>query len=273
MYNGGSPFHQQGGICMLWKTALYIRVSTQEQALEGYSIDAQTDRLTNYCNARGWVVGKIYKDAGFSGANMERPALKQLISDIKEGREIDCVLVYKLDRLSRSQKDTLCIIEDVFLSHNISFVSMQENFDTAQPFGRAMIGILSVFAQLEREQIRERMNMGRMERAKAGLFHGGGHRPFGYDYIDGKLYVRQEEADAVRDVFSMYLDHVPIRQIQRSLDEKYGRHIHHSTIRSILSRPLYIGLISWGGQTYQGQHEPIVDKENFKEVQNLLNDS
>lgn len=130
---------------MLQKTALYIRVSTQEQALEGYSIDAHTDRLTSYCRAKGWGIGKIYKDAGFSGSNMDRPALQQLLSDIKDGA-IDCVLVYKLDRLSRSQKDTLCIIEDVFLSHNVSFVSMQENFDTSTPFGRAIIGILSVFA-------------------------------------------------------------------------------------------------------------------------------
>lgn len=255
---------------MAQNTAIYIRVSTQEQALEGYSIEAQLNRLTNYCKAKDWEVSKIYKDAGFSGANMERPALQQLISDIKEGQEIDCVLVYKLDRLSRSQKDTLCIIEDVFLSHNVSFVSMQENFDTSTPFGRAMIGILSVFAQLEREQIRERMNMGRMERARSGLFHGGGRRPFGYDYIDGKLLVNQEEAIIVHDVFSMFLDHTPMRQIQRTLQKKYGLNIHHSSIRSMLSRPLYVGLISWDGQTYQGQHEAIIDKESFEKAQKLL---
>lgn len=144
---------------------IYIRVSTQEQANEGYSIDAQRDRLTAYCRSMAWNIYNIYIDGGFSGSNMSRPALSQLLDDIK-GKRVNCVLVYKLDRLSRSQKDTLYIIEDVFLKNGIDFVSLNENFDTSSPFGRAMIGILSVFAQLEREQIKERSMMGRVERAK-----------------------------------------------------------------------------------------------------------
>ena len=143
------------------QVAIYIRVSTQEQAQEGYSVEQQTERLTAYCKAKDWPIVDIYIDPGFSGANIQRPALQRLFSDIKAGK-VDCVLVYKLDRLSRSQKDTLYMIEDVFLAKSVDFVSMQENFDTSTPFGRAMIGILSVFAQLEREQIKERMSMGRM---------------------------------------------------------------------------------------------------------------
>lgn len=129
------------------KAAIYVRVSTQEQAQEGFSIPEQTERLTKYCEAHDWSVGQIYTDPGFSGANTNRPALKSLFKDCERQR-FDIVVVYKLDRLSRSQKDTLYIIEDVFLKNNISFISMNENFDTGSPFGRAMIGILSVFAQL-----------------------------------------------------------------------------------------------------------------------------
>ena len=149
------------------KVAIYVRVSTQEQAVEGYSISEQIDRLTKFCEAHSWKLYKVYTDPGFSGGNMNRPSLQKLFADCTQKR-FDTVLVYKLDRLSRSQKDTLYIIEDLFLTNHVDFISMSENFDTSTPFGRAMIGILSVFAQLEREQIKERMAMGREGRAKQG---------------------------------------------------------------------------------------------------------
>lgn len=256
---------------MLNNVAIYIRVSTQEQALEGYSIDAQTDRLTAYCKAKEWAIHDIYTDAGFSGSNTQRPALQRLINDVEQGR-IDCVLVYKLDRLSRSQKDTLLLIEDVFLKNNVSFVSMNENFDTSTPFGRAMIGILSVFAQLEREQIKERMCMGRAERAKNGLWHGGGYRPVGYDYIDGRLVVNPTEKLLILDAYEMFLDHTPMTRISKVLSQKYGRTIEDYTLRSILTTPLYTGVIVWEGNTYKGRHEPIIDEVTFKRAQVLMND-
>lgn len=253
------------------KVAIYIRVSTQEQAKEGYSIEAQTDRLTAYCKARDWPIADIYSDPGFSGANTQRPALQRLFADIEE-KLVDCVLVYKLDRLSRSQKDTLYMIEDVFLANGIEFVSMQENFDTSSPFGRATIGMLSVFAQLEREQIRERLMMGRTERAKTGLFHGGGFHPFGYDYINGRLVINKANAIIIREVYDLFLDNTPMNRIETILEKKYGRTINHTLIRSILSTPIYTGVITWAGQTYPGQHEPIIDEEDFEQAQELLND-
>lgn len=253
------------------RVAIYIRVSTQEQAQEGYSIEIQTERLTSYCKAKDWAIYDVYTDPGFSGSNTQRPALQKLFADIDAGR-IDCVLVYKLDRLSRSQKDTLYMIEDVFLAHNVDFVSVQENFDTSSSFGRAMIGILSVFAQLEREQIKERMAMGRIGRAQAGFFHGGGYRPFGYDYEDSRLTINPAEAIIVRDVYAMFLAGMPMTRIEEIVHEKYGRHTHHTMIRSILSTPIYIGLVSWAGKTYTGQHEPIIDKETYQRAQLLLND-
>ena len=149
------------------KVAIYVRVSTTNQAEEGYSIDEQKDKLKSYCQIKDWNVYKVYTDGGFSGSNTERPALEKLIKDAKN-KKFDTVLVYKLDRLSRSQKDTLYLIEEVFIKNGIEFLSLQENFDTSTPFGKAMIGLLAVFAQLEREQIKERMQLGKLGRAKSG---------------------------------------------------------------------------------------------------------
>ena len=113
--------------------ALYPRVSTSRQFEDGYSIGEQIDRLTKYCEAKGWTVFKIYTDAGYSGANTDRPALKEMVKAVEDGL-VDIVLVYKLDRLSRSQKDTLSLIEH-FEEHNVGFVSVTESFDTSTPYG------------------------------------------------------------------------------------------------------------------------------------------
>lgn len=154
-------------------TAIYIRVSTEAQREEGYSIEAQTEALTAYCTAKGWKTYELYIDGGYSGSSLERPAIQRLIHDVKNSR-IERVLVYKLDRLSRSQKDTLYLIEDILNPHEVDFISLNESMDTGSPMGRLMLGILSAFAQLERENIRERTRMGMAERVKAGYWMGGG---------------------------------------------------------------------------------------------------
>lgn len=252
------------------RTGIYIRVSTQEQALEGYSIGAQTDRLKLYCSARDWTVYKIYTDGGFSGSNIERPAMSEMLADIKKGR-LDMVLVYKLDRLSRSQKDTLYLIEDVFLKNDVGFVSMNENFDTSSPFGRAMIGILSVFAQLEREQIKERMSMGRAERAKVGLYHGGGHIPIGYDYVDGQLIINEYEAMQIRLMFDMFLQGKSYHAIRQHLNEHYtvktGNWSSTTSVNRSLKQILYAGKIERNGKIFDGQHEAIVSMDTFNQAQ------
>lgn len=248
------------------RTALYVRVSTQEQANEGYSVGEQEERLKAYCTAKGWTVYKVYTDGGFSGANTERPALKQMLIDIKN-KKVNAVVVYKLDRLSRSQKDTLLLIEDEFLKNNVEFVSMSENFDTSTPFGRAMIGILSVFAQLEREQIRERMQMGLDARAREGFWHGGGYDPIGYDYIDGYLQINEYEAMQVKKVHELFQKGLPIARIQKMMREKYttkhGSWLNHSTVRNALTQPIYTGKIEWKGELYDGKHEAIIDEDTF----------
>lgn len=255
------------------KIALYIRVSTREQATEGYSIAAQNERLKNFCKAKDWTVFNIYEDGGYSGSNTKRPALSQLIEDAKHKR-FDVVLVYKLDRLSRSQKDTLYLIEDVFLKHDVDFVSMNENFDTTSPFGRAMIGILSVFAQLEREQIKERMAMGMEERAKEGFYHGGGnHIPIGYEYVDSQLIINEYEAMQIRELFDLYLKGYGVGYIQRHLKSKYttknGDWSTATTVRNAIDKVLYIGKIKHKNKVFDGQHEPIISEEVFNKAQRI----
>lgn len=252
--------------------ALLARVSTQEQAMNGHSIGEQVERMKDYCKAMGWNVYKEYIDAGFSGANTDRPALQRMIRDIKAGK-IDKVLVYKLDRLSRSQKDTLELIEDVFLANNTDFVSMSENFDTSTPFGRAMIGILAVFAQLEREQIKERMSMGKFARAKKGKYHGSDRVPIGYDYIDGHLVVNEYEKMQVVQIFEWYSQGVAPYTIEKRLNEagmktKYGKW-WSMVIRELLERKTYIGLTKYRDEWYQGEHEPLISQELFDKCQEV----
>ena len=139
---------------------IYVRVSTTEQAEEGYSLGEQEARLRKLCEANDWILVKVYTDGGFSGGNTDRPALQEMIKALEKG-EADMVLVDKLDRLSRSQFDTLYMIQKVFMPQDVAFVSRAESFDTSTPFGRAMVGILAVFAELDRERIKERMSEGR----------------------------------------------------------------------------------------------------------------
>lgn len=253
------------------KGACYVRVSTDNQ-LENYSIEEQTDRLKAYCKAKDIQIVKIYTDGGYSGGNVNRPALQQMLQDIDKGL-IDSVIVYKLDRLSRSQKDTLMLIEDCFLAKNVDFVSVNENFDTSTPFGRAMIGILSVFAQLEKDQITERFTMGRIGRAKNGYFHGGGNAPTGYDYIDGELVINDYEAIQVKDLYNRFLKGYPIHNCWQYMQQKYGGWSNEVSVRNVLKNELYIGKVKFKGVAYQGNHQPIISEETFRQVQDLFSSS
>ncbi len=248
--------------------ACYCRVSTENQ-IENYSIEEQRERLEAFCKAKGWNKPVMFIDPGFSGGTLERPALRSLLGEVERGR-FGTVVVYKLDRLSRSQKDTLFLIEDVFNRHGVSFVSVCENFDTGTPFGKAMIGILSVFAQLEKDQITERFTMGRIGRAKSGLFHGGGNAPTGYDYVDGHLVVNEFGAMQVREVYERFKNGESVHSIQHNMHEKYGGWTNHTLVYNVLRNSLYIGKVKFNGMEYDGEHTPIIGEELFYEVQSLL---
>lgn len=246
----------------------YARVSTENQ-LENYSIEEQTERLKAYCAAKGWSLRKLYVDGGFSGGNTNRPALQQMLVAIRQGG-IDAVVVYKLDRLSRSQKDTLTLIEDELLAHGTDFVSINENFDTSTPFGRAMIGILSVFAQLEKDQITERFTMGRIGRSKAGYYHGGSHPPTGYDYRGGLLVVNEYEAIQIREIFSRFISGKSVNSISRYLSGRYTTKWTPAKVLAALRNTVYVGKVHFRKVDYDGIHQPLVSVEEFQTAARLL---
>ena len=247
------------------KIALYIRVSTDRQAEEGYSIEVQTERLTAFTKTfDGEVSFETYIDDGYSGASLERPAMERLIEDARK-RRLTHVCVYKLDRLSRSQKDTLHLIEDVFLPNDVAFISVQESFNTATAFGRAVVGILSVFAQLERENIYERTRSGMQKRVEAGYWPGGGGTPFGYDYDQEQgILVPNADAETVRRLYELYLRGFSLQSIADRLGLKYEK-----LASQILLRKTNIGIIEYNGVEYKGRHLPIVDEETFYRAEAL----
>lgn len=229
--------------------------------MEGYSIDAQKELLVNFAKSKEYGSYKFYVDGGYSGKDLNRPAIQELMKDV-ENHEIDTVIVFKLDRISRSQRDTLYLIEEVFNKYNVGFISIRENFDTTSPFGKAMIGILSVFAQLERETILERTRLGLRKRAEAGLWRGGGKIPFPYDYDEkqGILVPNPEKVELLNKMITLYLGGSSFIQISNivGMDESMVE-------KRILSRT-NLGIIPYKGEEFEGQHEPVVSEELYNRI-------
>ncbi len=246
--------------------ALYVRVSTDRQADEGYSIEIQLEKLNAYAKTFSGVREvRHYIDDGYSGASLDRPQMGKLITDIEAG-EITHVIVVKLDRLSRSQKDTLHLIEDILIPHNVAFISILESFNTDSAFGRAMVGILSVFAQLERENIFERTRGGMRKRVEDGYWPGGGRVPFGYNY-DSHLGILVPNADApkVRYIYQRYLDGASLQAIADELDLKYEKLVYN-----ILTRKSNAGFITYNGEEFLGRHEAIIPLELYEKAMELF---
>jgi len=229
--------------------------------VEGYSIDAQKELLVNFAKSKEFDSYEFYVDGGFSGKDLNRPSIQNLINDVKN-KKIDCVIVYKLDRISRSQRDTLFLIEEVFNKYNVGFISIRENFDTTSPFGKAMIGILSVFAQLERETILERTRLGLKKRAEAGLWRGGGKIPFPYNYDKEKgiLVPNHEKVTILNKMISLYLGGKSFNKIATivGMDES----LVEKRILSITNT----GKVPYKGEIFDGCHESVVSEETYQEI-------
>lgn len=248
--------------------ALYVRVSTDEQVQHGFSIDNQKERLAAYCTSQGWADYRFYIDDGYTGTNTDRPALQRMIRHIQEGK-IKTVLVYRLDRLGRKQKDVLHLLEDVFDKNGVPFKSATEPFDTSTPLGKAMLGILAVFAQLERDTIVERVTSGRRQRIRRGKWYGG-REPFGYHWNKETttLEIVPEEAALVREVYKRYLQGQSMSAIADWVAERSkARKWSHVPIRDMLERPIYTGHLNLIGDLVEGNHEVIIDMDTWQMVQ------
>lgn len=258
------------------QVAIYIRVSTDDQAEQGISIPAQKSRLIAFCQAQGWDIYDFYIDDGYSGKDLDRPEIQRLINDAQE-KKFESVCVLKLDRLSRRQKDILYLLEDVFDANGIGFKSVTESFDTSTPFGKAALGMMAVFAQLERETIIERVRMAKKESARQGRFMGG-PAPYGYAYDPAtkRLIVSEAQAETVRWVFDEYLrgihgyDAIADMLNSQGISSPSGGTWNKQAIRKILSSPFYIGYIPHKGSMYVGNHEAIISREKWDAVQSLL---
>lgn len=251
--------------------ALYKRVSTLEQANEGYSLEAQQERLEGYAKYQGYNIVDSYTDDGYSASSLNRPALQRLISDIKQ-HKIDIVIIYKLDRLSRKVKDVLELVE-LFQQSNVTLFSLTENLDLSSPFGRAALKMSATFSELERENIIERTVMGKDQRGKSGYMMANKTSPFGYDYDKEtkRFNVNEEEAEIVRKIFELYVNE---GYSLRKLNDYCAAHYNHSrfnnpmSCKPIIHRPMYAGYYSYKGELIKGKNfEPIISMETYLKAQ------
>ena len=242
------------------KIAIYSRVSTEEQAKEGLSVDAQIDKCKSFCNARDWSIFKIYKDAGFSAGTLNRPAMELLLRDAKDSK-FDIILVYKIDRFSRKLKDLIMILDEL-KEKNINFTSVTEQIDTTSVMGEAFFQIIGVFAQLERGMVKERVELSFDRKIQFGeaLFRA----PFGYVYRNKKLIPHPENAEKIKEIFDMWNQDISYREIS----EKFK--IPVSTLYQIIKNPIYFGKIKYKGKLYNGKHKSLID-ENMFNIANKIN--
>lgn len=252
---------------MRLKACVYTRVSTSEQAMEGYSIEEQERMCKAAIVSKGWEYIGTYSDPGISGRTMDRLGLQKMIRAIERG-EIQAVVIYKLDRLSRKQRDTMTIIEDIFLENDVDLVSLNETLDTSTPWGRAMIGILSSFNQMESENIQMRTAMGKEAKATKGGY-AGGKPPLGYKSVNGELVVVEEEAEVVRLIYKLRKDGMTMVNIaeelnRRGLKTKQGNEFRHSAIQGILNnKEMYQGHYRYGiGHFFKNHHDAIIKEDD-----------
>jgi len=263
--------------CNFWmdvksiRIAIYTRVSTEDQAKEGFSLDAQLEKLRAYCIARCWTIEGEYIDDGYSGRKIKRPAYTSMMEKIDSW---DALLVLKMDRIHRNSKNFMLMME-ALNKKGKEFVSMMESLDTSTAMGRFVMDIIQRIAQLESEQIGERVYIGMEQKAKINGGMLGFNTPYGYEYQNGKLLLNPNEAAIVKDMFSWYLSGKSIGNITKLLNDaklptKKGRLWAKKTISAILKNPLYCGYLHWEEYLNKSDHESIIDVQDFTRVQHLI---
>ena len=269
------------------RCAIYTRKSTEEGLEQEFNtLDAQREAGEAFIRSQqqeGWeCLPDRYDDGGFTGGNMDRPALRRLMADIESGK-VSCVVVYKVDRLSRSLLDFARMME-TFERHNVSFVSVTQQFNTASSMGRLILNVLLSFAQFEREMISERTRDKIAATRRKGKWSGG--RPLlGYTVVDTKLVVDPDEASRVRAIFKLYLEYKSLLPVVGELDrrgwlnkqwttkkgiERGGKPFDKNTLWHLLTNVTYMGKIKYKDEVHDGEHEAIVDRDIWQQVQSLL---
>ncbi|MBW6401805.1 recombinase family protein [Roseomonas sp. HJA6] len=259
------------------RCAVYTRKSTDEGLDKEFnSLDAQRDACEAYINsqrAEGWVlVRDRYDDGGFSGGTLDRPALKRLLTDIEQGR-IDNILVYKVDRLSRSLMDFAKLVETME-EHGVTFVSVTQSFSTTTSMGRLTLNMLLSFAQYERELIGERIR-DKFAASRARGIWMGGRVPLGYDVVARKLVVNEGEAPRVRRVFEIFAEtgsgiETVTRLRAEGATSKTGRPLDKGDVYKLLNNRTYVGEAAHKGQVYPGEHQGIVPRELWDRAHAVL---
>lgn len=268
-----------------YRCAIYTRKSSEEGLDRDFnSLKAQREACEAYARSQkheGWkVISKRYDDGGISGGTMERPALQELLGDVEEGR-IEIVLVYKIDRLTRSLTDFAKIVQ-VFEAQNVSFVSVTQQFNTTTSMGRLTLNVLLSFAQFEREVTAERIRDKIAASKKKGMWMGG-LPPLGYDVKDRGLVVNVKEAAAVAQLFNLYLEVRSVSKLHQHAQDlqlrtkirgqgpnRGGRPFSRGHLYRILSNPIYVGEVAHHGTRYPGLHKAIIDRPTWGAVQALL---
>ncbi|GAB5487013.1 MAG: recombinase family protein [Parasphingorhabdus sp.] len=269
------------------RCAIYTRKSTQDGLEQDFnSLDAQREACAAYILSQaseGWeAVPELYDDGGWSGGNMGRPALVQLLDDVKAGK-VDIIVVYKVDRLTRALADFAKIVE-ILDENDASFVSVTQSFNTTTSMGRLTLNMLLSFAQFEREVTGERIRDKIAASKKKGMWMGGAI-PHGFKVEERKLLIRDEEAEEVRYIFKRY---IKLKSVPKLVDDLAardfrtrkrlmtsgkilgGNHIRTGALTLMLHNPIYIGKIRHKGRVYEGEHEAIIDTELFDEVQAIF---
>lgn len=286
------------------KVALYTRVSTEDQAREGFSLEVQRDFLLKYAKEQGWEVfcsvsgAKVYQDDGVSGYTMDRPAVRRLLMDAAN-KKFDLILVYKQDRLSRNLKDMLNLL-DQLSRWGVGYKSATEPFDTTTSAGKMALHMLGTYAEFERNRLVERVFPGMVRGAQKGHWQGARYAPYGYNYNKPKklLEVVPVEARIVKQIYEMYLSNKSTTQIaghfyKQGIKSRSGGRFHAKLICDILKNPVYLGKLVWNRTHYdknnqsrktiravrnspdqvvtaEGKHEVIITQETFDKVQARL---
>jgi len=262
------------------RCAVYTRKSSEEGLdMDFNSLDAQRESCEAYIvsqRAEGWVaVSDRYDDGGFSGGTLERPALKQLLAAVKAGK-IDVIVVYKIDRLSRSMLDFLNLVE-LFARYGVTFVSVTQSFNTKDAMGRMALNILVTFAQFERELIGERIRDKVAASRKRGKWMGG-WTPLGYEVRDRKLLIHEADAERVRSIFRRFVQLKSATLLARELvaaneRTRYGHLLDKGVLYKILHNRVYLGEAVHKGTSYPGEHEAIIDRKLWDQVHAILKES